>query len=675
MQKKCAILMVQFYTDVYYAPLRARRERNGSMSKYSGYMDKVALFDLSTGELSDYPWSDKDKELYIGGKIMAAKILFDNLTGKEEAFSEENLIVISTGPLTGTGAPSSSRFNISAISPQTGIVASSNCGGNFGYYLKKAGYDALILKGKCSEHSWLEIYNDSFVLHDADREGVWGQRVSESQQAIHDILDRDYGCRAKCGIVTIGPAGENLVVYSGIFSQERAAGRAGLGAVFGWKNLKAIAVGGNHVVSVANAKKNMAWNKKWVKYLQGHPLTGSQLPRLGTAGLVSGMQAKGLLATRNHAQGTNDNFEAVCGETLAENYNVVNKGCLSCPIKCARTVMLDGKCVKGPELETLGLLAGGILNDSMDNVIKWNYELDELGMDTISAASTLAWAMEANEKGLWANGLKFGETDGISALWEDIAYRRGIGDELAEGSKRLSEKYGGKDFAIQSKGLELAAYEPRRAVGQGLGYAVSNRGGCHLNGGYLVVLEGLGLNIDSQTPKAKADLTMLFQDIFEMIAATGQCLFTGYAILPDFLLSDPNGSLSVKVNKMLTQIGPLLRILNKNPEIAFFPIPTFYQDRAMKNAVGMKMSVGKYIRCGERGYTLERYVDSLFGITEKDDSLPARLTDVPQDPADESTKVPLEDMKKDYYAARGWDKNGVPTEKILAKLKIKKGAS
>lgn len=642
------------------------------MSKYSGYMGRVAKFDLSTGKFEDYPWSDEERELYIGGKIMATKIFYDNLTGKEEAFSEENMIVISTGPLTGTGAPSSSRFNVSAISPQTGIIASSNCGGNFGYYLKKAGFDALILTGKCPEHSWLEIYNDSFVLHNADRDELWGKRVSEAQETVHYLVERNNGCRMKCGVVTIGPAGENLVRYAGIFSQERTAGRAGLGAVFGWKNLKAIAASGNHQTPVHNRKKNTAWNRKWVEYLRAHPLTGDQLPKLGTAGLVSSMQATNTLATRNYAKGANDDFEVLCGEYLAENYNIVNKGCLSCPIKCARTVSVNGKEVKGPELETLGLLGGGIENNDIEKIFKWNYELDELGMDTISAANTLSYAMEANENGLWDNGLKFGETEDLSKLWEDIAYRRGIGDELAEGSKRLSEKYGGKEFAIHAKGLELAAYEPRRSVGQGLGYAVANRGGCHINAGYLVILENLSFHIDRQTPKAKAELAMFMQNVFEMISASGQCLFTGYAIFPPVLLNNPNSSLTKAFNKSLTSITPILRFMNKHPEIICFPLPVFHHDRAFRNAVGMKMTFGKYLRCGERGYTLERYVDSLFGITEKDDTLPARLTDVPQDPSDESTKVPLDKMKKAFYAVRGWSSDGVPTEATLKKLKIKK---
>ena len=515
------------YIELYCYGIYNEKKKEVSFmsSKYAGYMGKVIMVDLTTETVSEYPWSDEQRELYLGGKIMAARILCDHLTGKETAFSEENWVVISTGPLTGTGAPSSARFNISALSPQTGILASSNCGGSFGFHLKKAGYDALILKGKCSSHKWLEINDDQFIFHDADT--LWGMKTGQCQDALVELVGKK-----KFGKLCIGPAGENLVKYAGIFSDERASGRTGLGSVLGWKNLKAITVTGTKNVPIHDKEKTTAWCKKWFTYLQNHPLTGKQLPKVGTAGLVSSMQMHGLLSTRNYSAGQYEDFDMVSGETLAENHNIVNKGCLTCPIRCARTVTVHGKEVKGPELETLGLLGGNICNNDLQKILDWNYLLDELGMDTISAANTVAYAMEANEKGLWDNGLKFGCTEELSSIFEDIAHRRGIGDELAEGSKRLSEKYGGKEFAMHSKGLELAAYEPRRAVGQGLGYAVSNRGGCHLNGGYLVIMEGLGLNMDSQTPKAKADFTMLFQDLMETISASGQCLFTSYAFFP-----------------------------------------------------------------------------------------------------------------------------------------------
>lgn len=637
-------------------------------SKYGGYMGRVLQINLSTGDVTDYPWTDKDRELYIGGKTMAAKILYDTLTGRENAYSEENPLIISTGPLTGTGAPSSSRFNISSLSPQTGFISSSNCGGTFGYHLKRAGIDALIITGRREERTWIEIDNGSVTFHNAD--GLWGTRVTECQRLLAEKMSSKRGCDIKFGKLCIGPAGENLVRYSAVISDERAAGRTGMGAVLGWKNVKAIAVCGNHDTPVHDPSATKKWCQKWFRYLRNHPLTGNQLPRMGTAGLVSSMQMRGLLATKNYTEGRFEHFDKVNGETLAEEYNIVNKGCLSCPIKCARTVTVEGEDVKGPELETLGLLGGGILNKDLYHILKWNKELDDLGLDTISASNTLAYAMEANERGLWNNGLKFGDIESISKIWDDIAYRRGIGNELAEGSKRLSEKYGGKEFAMQSKGLELAAYEPRRAVGQGLGYAVSNRGGCHLNGGYLVILEGLGLNIDAQTPHAKADFTMMFQDLMEMISATGQCLFTSYAFFPGFLITRPNGAITSAANKLLPHLGWAIRLMNKFPRVLAFHLPVFHHTKMMQKAVGMPMTFGKYLQTGERGFNLERAVNVRFGVSAAKDSLPKRLTDVPQDPNDPRTRVPLEQMKKIYYQARGWDKSGIPTCRTLKKLKI-----
>ncbi len=638
------------------------------MTTYSGYMGKVILLDLNTQTTCEYPWTDKDRELYIGGKGMASKILFDNLTGEEQAFSEDNLIVITTGPLTGTGAPCSNRFNISTLSPLTGITTSSNCGGNFGHYLKKAGYDALIIKGKCKEHTWIEIKNDKFTFHECGE--LWGMKVTESQEELQRIMDESRNCRVKCGILSIGPAGENLVKYAAVISGERAAGRAGVGAVFGSKNLKAIVATGNHEVPVDNVAMNDKHNLKWTNTLRKHPLTGNQLPKMGTAGLVSSMQVRGILSSRNYALGQYDDFDMVSGETLAEDYNIVNKGCMSCPIKCARTVNVKGHNVKGPELETLGLLGGGIMNNNLEKILQWNYELDELGMDTISASSTLAWAMEANEKGLWKTGLEFGKITNISKTFNDIAFRRGIGDELAEGTRWLSKKYGGEEFAIQSKGLELAAYEPRRSVGQGLGYAVSNRGGCHLNGGYLVIVENLGLHADPQTPHAKADFCMFMQDLMEAVSLGGQCLFTSYAVFPGFLISKPNGIITTTVNKVIPFLGPVVRVLNKFPEIASFHLWLIPHTKSLHYVTGMRMNLGKFLRTGERSYNVERMTNAKFGVSAKLDTLPKRLTDVPQDPKNPKTKVPLEKMKKVYYEARGWSKDGLPTEKKLKKMKI-----
>lgn len=642
-------------------------------TNYGGYMGKVMLIDLSTGQIQEYPWSDRERRLFLGGKTMAAKILGDCLSPDVTPLSEENMLVISTGPFTGSGAPSSSRFNISTLSPLTGILTSSNCGGNFGYYLKKAGLDALIIRGKSPSPIWLEIQNETFTLHDAG--DLWGTMTGEAQTLLDAKLQETTGngTPVKNGKIVIGPAGENLVSYASVVSNERLAGRGGVGCVMGWKNLKAVTVSGNHTVSVKCPEKLSKLNKSWFRYLRKHPLTGDQLPRMGTAGLVSIMQMRGQLSTKNYNYGQFDDFDMVSGETLAEEYNIVNKGCLSCPIKCARTVDVDGKAVKGPELETLGLLGSGILNHDLPAILKWNYELDELGMDTISAASTLGYAMEANEKGLWDNGLSFGSIDGISALWQDIAYRRGIGNELANGSRWCSEKYGGKEFANHAKGMELAAYEPRRSVGLGLGYAVSNRGGCHLNGGYMIIVEGLALNVDPQTPHAKPDFTVIFQDLMEAVSSCGQCLFTTYAFFPPPLISNPQSWYAKLFCAAVPHIGGVLRLLNKFPRVVCFHLPViFNQSKALHLVTGMPVTFGSFLKAGKRGYTLERYINTRFGITAKDDALPSRLTDVPQDPQDETTKVPLERMKKVYYQARGWDQNGVPTSRTLKKLNIEK---
>lgn len=638
-------------------------------TKYGGYMGRVCMVDLSTGKVCDYPWSDEERRLFIGGKTMAAKILGDNIAKDTKPLSEENMLVITTGPFTGSGTPSSSRFNISTLSPQTGIITSSNCGGNFGYYLKKAGFDALIIKGRAKAPLWLEIHNNSFKFHDA--RDLWGMNTGKVQEALDEVIKTRNGKARKNGKIVIGPAGENMVRYASIVSNERLAGRGGTGAVMGYKNLKAVTVSGNHEIQVHDRKKLDKLNKSWFKYLKSHPLTGDQLPRLGTAGLVSTMQMRGQLSTKNYNYGQYDDFEKVNGELLAEEFNIVNKGCLSCPIKCARTVEVNGKAVKGPELETLGLLGGGILNSDMYSILKWNYELDELGMDSISAASTLAYAMEANEKGLWDNGLAFGQTDEISQVFDDIAHRRGIGNELANGSKWLSEKYGGKEFAIHSKGLELAAYEPRRSVGLGLGYAVSNRGGCHLNGGYMVLLEGLSLNVDQQNPHGKPDFTVMFQDLMEAVSSCGQCLFTTYAFFPAPLISHPNSWYTKAFCKSVPYLGPVLRALNTFPQVACIHIPVlFNQSIALHHVTGMPVTFGSFFKAGKRGYTLERHINTRFGISRKDDSLPSRLTDEPQIKGDEKTKVPLEPMKSVYYAARGWTGDGIPKPKTLKKLNL-----
>lgn len=629
-------------------------------TKFKAYTGKVIKIDLSNKVVTDYEFSDQDRMLYLGGKCMAAKIIYDNLKGKIDPLSEENLIVISTGPLNAIGAPCSSRFNTSTISPLTGLYTSSNCGGDFGLSLKRAGYDALIITGKAKEKTYLVITNKGVEFKDATP--YWGMKTQEVQEAIKD----------KGAKFVIGPAGENLVKYACVISGERASGRGGIGAVFGSKNLKGLVAFGLKTPEIYNTKKFSKNNALWTKRLRSHPTTGTTLPELGTASLVTPMHTKNLLATKNYSKGKYDNFDDVSGETLKDKYLVKNSGCTTCPIRYARMVNVDGKVVKGPEVETIGLFGPNILNNNMQKILDFNYYMDDYGMDTISCGNTISFAMEANEKKLWENGLEFGNVENLKQVIEDIAYRRGIGNELAEGSKRLAEKYGGKDFAMNVKGMELAAYEPRGAVGQGLGYAVANRGGCHLNGGYLVVLEGLGLSVNPYTTKGKAAFCMMFQDLMEACSAGGNCLFTTYAFFPKPLIAKPNSFITRTVNKIFCSFGGLISIVLKMPRILCVNLPHMLpHTRGLKYATGMKMTMGRFLEIGERGYNLERLIDIKLGVSAKDDTLPERLTKELQISTNKNSKVPLDKLKKQYYKVRGWDENGVPTKKTLKRLKIK----
>ena len=628
-------------------------------TEYKGYTGKVIKIDLTSQDVVEYPFSDRDRQLFLGGKIMAAKIISDFIKGPINPLSESNVVVISTGPLNAMNTPCSSRFNVSTISPLTNLLVSSNCGGNFGLHMKRAGYDAIIITGKSKKRIYLNITESAVEFKSADE--LWGLMTGPVQEAISGNV----------GKLVIGPAGENLVNYACLVSQDRVAGRGGIGAVFGSKNLKAVVAKGTTLPEAFNKEKLLELNKKWIQRLKTHPLTGKQMPKLGTAGLVSMMNARNLLSTKNFSAGKYEDYKMVSGEELAEKHLVKNKGCVTCPIQCARVVKVDGKDVKGPELETLGLLGANILNNNIENVFKWNYELDELGMDTISAAGVIAFAMELKEKGLLDAGLEFGKADNISQIFEDIALRKGIGDELANGTRWLSYKYGGAEFAMHSKGMELAAYEPRGAYGQGLGYATANRGGCHLNAGYMVVLEGLGLTINQYTRAGKANLTIMFQNLMEAVSAAGCCLFTTYSFFPYFLIEKPNSIISRLANKMMPYTGPFIWFANKMPNLLQVNITSMLPHPvAIKHATGMKLNFGKLMAIGERGYNLERLINNRLGVTVSDDTLPARSTQELQIQGDKRTRVPLDKMRKSYYHIRGWDSNGIVKKSKLRKLKL-----
>lgn len=621
-----------------------------------------ARIDLTTGDVSPYPISERLFEQYIGGKILGGKLLYDLMPKGTDALAPESVLIINTGPANGTGAPSSSRFNLSFKNVLTGGVASSNCGGQFGVMLRRAGFDGLILTGKAERLSYVEILDGHIAIRDASAfAGMDAEKVQEQ-------FDKHWGK------LVIGPAGENLVRYAGAMSGERMAGRCGAGAVLGSKNLKGLVAFGTKTAPVENKTALDRYVAKWVAFLQKHPMTGEALPRYGSAGLVSSANASGALPTRNFAKGRYEKFRDISGETLADTHLTRNSGCVSCPIRCERRVKVGGKEVKGPEYETVGLFGANIENNNLEWINEINYQADILGMDTISLAGTIAFAMELQEKGMADFGLHFGDIDNIKDVIGKIARREGIYSELANGSKWLSEKYGGKEFAIHAKGLEMASYEPRQSVGMGLGYATANRGGCHLNGGYLALIESVGvLSVDKNSPKGKAELTVMFQNMMEAISAGGFCLFTAQAVIPAFFFRlGPTHPITRFANGALASARFLLRPMwNLLPGL--IPFNTMYlmpHAEVLKHVTGLKMTTGKLMQVGERGYNTERLFNLREGLTSEDDSLPDRLTKVPQQADDPKTIVPLDKMLPRYYKVRGWDANGVPTPQKLRRLGI-----
>lgn len=615
---------------------------------------------LSNQTVKTFPIKQGVLKRYLGGKILAAKLLYDLLPEGVDALSEKSVLIVNTGPMNNTGAPSSSRFNMTFKNVMTGGVASSNCGGQFGVMLKKAGVDGLIITGKAAAPCCLAILDGEVIFQDATP--LWGLDA----EAVQEVYPRAFGK------LVIGPAGENQVRFACAVSGERVAGRCGAGAVMGSKNLKALVAYGSQAAETENPEKFDAYIKKWVAFLKGHPMTGKALGLYGSAGLVNSANASGVLPTRNFSNGKWEKAEDISGETLADTLLVRNSGCISCPIRCERRVRVKDKEVKGPEFETLGLFGSNIENNDLQLINDINYEADILGMDTISLAGTMAFAMELYEKGLADFGLRFGKTDNLIEVIRKIARREKPYDELADGSMRLSQKYGGSDYAIHAKGLELASYEPRKSVGMGLGYATSNRGGCHLNGGYLALMESIGVMSTGQTnSEGKPELTVFLQNAMEAVSAAGFCLFTLQTMVPSILfklgpahpVTGVAGKAMIASRPVLGHVWPLLP--KALPVNSMFLLP---HAKAVELATGIPMTTGQFLEIGERGYNVERLFNLREGLTKEKDTLPRRLTDELQDPDDPDSRVDIAAMLPVYYKVRGWDENGVPTEKTMKRL-------
>ncbi len=628
-----------------------------------GYMGFILEVNLTTGEFKSIKLPEEYSDLYVGCKGLAARLLYDLLQPGIDPLSPGNVIIVSTAPMTGTGAPSANRFNITAKSPLTGGLADANCGGHFGIHLKKAGFDVLVIKGKASKPTKLHIDQQQVIIEEAT--DLWGLDTETTRAKL----------KKSGSHLIIGPAGENLVKYAAILCQERVAARAGVGAVMGSKNLKAITVSGSLRPEPRYPEKYKKSLTSWRRILREHPVTGHDMPKYGTALIVNRTNKVNALPTRNFKKGYFDRADDISGEKLAEKYLLKNIACFGCPIACGRQVEVQGKKVKGPEYETIGLLGSNLENSDLKAISEWNYQADLLGIDTISLGGVLAYVMEAGEKGLLKTKLKFGSTAGIEETINDIAFRRGLGNEMAEGARHMASKFGGEEFAIHAKGLELPAYEPRGAVGQGLGYSIAYRGGCHIGSGYTVYYEAAGsITVNPLKVKGKAGLTVFNQSILDAISCMGCCIFHTYAAnRKEFIKLYNSSSIAAKlINNTLHSSGNILGLLGTGriPLPLFAVKSMFPQIEAHAHCTGRPFGARDFFLLGHRASTLGRLFNLREGFSHLDDRLPLRLTEELQRQEEPSSRVPINHLVPAYYKLKGWDEKGVPKPALQKKLKI-----
>lgn len=521
----------------------------------------------------------------------------------------------------------------------TGAITTSNSGGHWGPELRFAGYDLLIIEGKAPRPSYLFIYDDHVEIRDAT--SYWGRTVSETE----DGLRRELGIPG-LRVALIGPAGERLVRFACIVNDKhRAAGRSGVGAVMGSKNLKAIAVRGTGGIRIAQPEAFLRAVWAMRAAMQDHPGRRS-FAELGTAATIDLTQAFGGLPTRNFQQGQFEHYANLNGNTIRDTRLVANKACFACTIACGRVTRLgDGSdkflvnthprnwriAGEGPEYEGAWAMGADTGVGDLDAVIKANWLCNDLGMDPISMGSTLAAAMELYERGVLTDDqvelpLRFGSAEALVRMVEATGYREGFGNELAEGAKRMGEKFGHPEVFMGSKGQEFPAYDPRGFQGMGVAYATCNRGACHLRA-WTPALETSG-EVDPHTPYGKAAWVVNEQNRSTAHDATGICLFVGAA-----------GG----------------------------PLETFVPCTAA--ATGVPYTVEDFVRIGERTWNLERLWNLKAGFTRADDSLPRRLLTEPHTSGpSKGVVVHLDVMLDEYYRERGWTPDGRPTPEKLAEL-------
>lgn len=588
-----------------------------------GWASKILEINLSRSEVNEIPLDMDMARLFLGGRGLGARLLWNAVGPDIDPLSLQNVLIFTTGPLTASGTQTSNRFSVSTKSPLTNAILHANSGGWWGMQLKRSGFDGLVVRGKAKSPVMIEISQDGVAIKDAVH--LWGKGVFETTE----ILGQN---RNRRNVLCIGPAGENLVRIASIMNdKERALARGGAGAVMGSKNLKAIVVEGWQKNEPADGDQFKFILYETGKLLKASPLTSQALPEFGTAVVMNVINEIGALPTRNFQQSHFEGAENISGEAITDNILIKNQACWACPITCTRiTKTKSGKSGEGPEFETAWAFGAQCGIDDLDAIAEANYLCNDLGLDTISMGNTIGCAMELAEKRLIDDKLRFGQTKILAKLIHDTAYRYGFGNEMAEGSYRMANKYGAPELSMSVKKLEMPAYDPRGMQGQGLVFATGNRGACHETGNMLgPEVLALPRLIDRFATQGKAGIVSVHQDSAAVIDSLIYCKFANMAVAEEFFA------------------------------------------RTLTSVTGQAFTADALMKVGERVWNLERLYNLREGFTKSDDTLPNRLLHeaVSKGPSEGHT-VNLAPMLAEYFAYRGWDQNGVPKPKKLEELSL-----
>lgn len=617
-----------------------------------GHIGKLLRVNLSSGRVTEDSLGASEARKYVGGRGIGANLLLKELAGGADPLGPENPLIFLAGPLTGTNSPGTTRFQVIAKSPLTGIFGQANAAGSFGPQLKQAGFDGIVVEGKSGKPVYLWIRDGEAQIRDASH--LWGKLTGETD----DLLRQELGA-PRATVACIGPAGEKLSRIACVMSEKhRAAGRTGMGAVMGSKGLKAIAVLGEKAVPVADPDRvkelgrqingiihNDPWAQNWGKY--------------GTALGVPGLNGLGILPTRNFQQGVFAGQAGISGETMTDTILKQQGRCPACGLGCIRIVEVDAAASSygpvspeygGPEYETIGAFGSLCAVDDLAAVAAASQQCNMYGVDTISAGVVIAWAMECYERGLLSSSdldgldLRWGSSHAMLELLRRICTREGVGDRLADGVKLAAAAFGrGTEvYAMHVKGLEIPLHEPRGKKGLGLGYAIGARGAVHSE--------------------------VVHDTAFEKANAVPELGIT--EPVSRFELGGPKPALVKKGDDLRTLVDLLGScFFVYDPCLAPIKLPTTME--LVQAVTGWDTDLEELMTAASRANTLARAFNVREGIRSRDDVLPARFAEAMTEGATAGQRIMAEDLaaaRAEFYRVSGWSADGVPTEARLREL-------